>query len=114
MSDDAPTRIFDSGVGGLTAARAILDRLPGEALPSARVRGSASEVLDRVVGAGAKLPVTACDTASAARPADARERCAVAVVEVVPQAGPAVPRPTDRGRRVRPLGAVAVALEGRP
>ena len=29
---DAPIGIFDSGVGGLTVARAILDQLPNEAV----------------------------------------------------------------------------------
>jgi glutamate racemase len=29
---DAPIGIFDSGVGGLAVARAILDQLPGEEL----------------------------------------------------------------------------------
>jgi glutamate racemase len=29
---DAPIGIFDSGVGGLTVARAVLDQLPHEAL----------------------------------------------------------------------------------
>jgi len=28
--NDAPIGIFDSGVGGLTVARAIIDQLPGE------------------------------------------------------------------------------------
>jgi glutamate racemase len=27
---DAPIGVFDSGVGGLTVARALLDQLPGE------------------------------------------------------------------------------------
>ena len=30
VADDAPIGIFDSGVGGLTVARAIIDQLPGE------------------------------------------------------------------------------------
>ena len=30
MSNDAPIGIFDSGVGGLTVARSIIDQLPGE------------------------------------------------------------------------------------
>jgi glutamate racemase len=29
---DAPIGIFDSGVGGLTVARAVLDQLPNEAV----------------------------------------------------------------------------------
>ena len=32
MADDRPIGIFDSGVGGLTVARAIIDLLPHETL----------------------------------------------------------------------------------
>ena len=30
MQSDAPVGVFDSGVGGLTVARAIIDQLPDE------------------------------------------------------------------------------------
>lgn len=94
---DAPVGIFDSGVGGLTVARAILDQLPHEALlyigdtahgpygplPLARVRSNALDVMDHLVDRGVKMLVIACNTASAACLRDARERYAVPVVEVV-------------------------------
>ncbi|HKN99331.1 MAG TPA: glutamate racemase [Pseudonocardiaceae bacterium] len=94
---DAPIGIFDSGVGGLTVARAVLDQLPGERLryvgdtahapygpqPIARVREHALAVMDGLVASGVKLLVVACNTASAACLRDARERYAVPVVEVV-------------------------------
>ena len=32
MSDNRPIGVFDSGVGGLTVARAILESLPNESL----------------------------------------------------------------------------------
>ena len=32
MGDDRPIGVFDSGVGGLTVARAVLDLLPNEPL----------------------------------------------------------------------------------
>ncbi len=95
--NDAPVGIFDSGVGGLTVARAVLDQLPHEALlyvgdtargpygplPLARVRGNALEVMDHLVGRGVKMLVIACNSASAACLRDARERYDVPVVEVV-------------------------------
>jgi glutamate racemase len=94
---DAPIGIFDSGVGGLTVARAVLDQLPGERLryvgdtahapygpqPIARVREHALAVMDGLVASGVKLLVVGCNTASAACLRDARERYAVPVVEVV-------------------------------
>jgi glutamate racemase len=94
---DAPIGIFDSGVGGLTVARAILDQLPHEEViylgdtahvpygpkPIAEVRRHALECLDRLVDDGVKLLVIACNSASAACLHDARERYSVPVVEVI-------------------------------
>jgi glutamate racemase len=114
---DAPIGIFDSGVGGLTVARAILDQLPAERLryvgdtahapygplPIARVREYAISVTDELVDSGVKLLVVACNTASAACLHDARERYDVPVVEVVI---PAVRRAvhTTRSGRVGVIG----------
>lgn len=98
---DAPIGIFDSGVGGLTVARAILDQLPAEStvyvgdtknspygpLPLAQVRANALGVMDELVDAGVKLLVIACNSASAAVLRDARERYTgrygIPVVEVI-------------------------------
>lgn len=94
---DAPIGIFDSGVGGLTVARAILDQLPHEHVlyvgdtahvpygpkPIAEVRRYALEVMDHLVSSGVKMLVIACNSASAACLRDARERYDVPVVEVV-------------------------------
>ncbi len=94
---DAPIGIFDSGVGGLTVARAVLDQLPHEPilyvgdtahgpygpLPIAEVRRHALGVMDSLVDRGVKLLVIACNSASAACLRDARERYPVPVVEVV-------------------------------
>ncbi|MGX7827226.1 glutamate racemase [Actinokineospora sp. 24-640] len=97
MDPRAPIGVFDSGVGGLTVARAILDQLPTERLryvgdtangpygplPIARVRELALSIADDLVDSGVKLLVIACNTASAACLRDARERYAIPVVEVV-------------------------------
>jgi len=77
---DAPIGIFDSGVGGLTVARAILDQLPNESTlyigdtargpygprSLAEVREFALETMDFLVEQGVKAIVIACNTASAA------------------------------------------------
>ena len=77
-SDDAPIGVFDSGVGGLTVARAMLDLLPHEPLyyvadtanspygpkSIAEVREFTLRVLDRVVDHGVKMLVIACNSAS--------------------------------------------------
>jgi glutamate racemase len=95
--NDAPIGIFDSGFGGLTVARAIMDQLPHEPVlyigdtargpygprPIAEVREYSLEIMDRLVGSGVKLLVIACNSASAATVRDARERYDVPVIEVV-------------------------------
>ncbi|WP_112249133.1 glutamate racemase [Kribbella monticola] len=94
---DAPIGIFDSGFGGLTVARAVLDQLPHEPIlylgdtarqpygpkPIAEVREYALECLDHLVEGGVKMLVIACNSASAAMLRDARERYDVPVVEVI-------------------------------
>jgi glutamate racemase len=115
--NDAPIGIFDSGVGGLTVARAIGDQLPRESLlyigdtahspygpkPIADVRRYSLEVLDTLVDQGVKMLVIACNTASAAMLRDARERYSVPVVEVI---GPAVrtAMSTTRSGRIGVIG----------
>ena len=99
--NDAPIGIFDSGVGGLTVARAVIDQLPNESIiyvgdtantpygPKSiqEVRDLALAVMDRLVDEGVKLLVIACNSASAAVLRDARERYTVGrgipVVEVI-------------------------------
>ncbi|MDP9443475.1 MAG: glutamate racemase [Actinomycetota bacterium] len=94
---DAPIGIFDSGFGGLTVARAVLDQLPHEPVlylgdtarqpygpqPIGDVREFALECLDHLVDQGVKALVIACNSASAAVLRDARERYPVPVVEVI-------------------------------
>jgi glutamate racemase len=92
-----PIGIFDSGLGGLTVARAIIDQLPNESTiyfgdtargpygprPLAEVRSFALEIMDSLVNAGVKAIVIACNTASAAMLRDARERYSIPVIEVI-------------------------------
>jgi glutamate racemase len=122
---DAPIGVMDSGVGGLTVARAINDQLPHESLryvgdtangpygplPIAEVRRHALGVMDDLVGSGVKMLVIACNTASSACLRDARERYPVPVVEVIL---PAVRRAmaTTRSGRVGVIGTVATVTSG--
>lgn len=112
--------IFDSGVGGLTVARAILDQLPHEQLvylgdtahvpygpkPIAEVRRYALAGLDALAAEGVKLLVIACNAATAACLHDARERYPMPVVEVI---RPAVRRAVavTRNGRVGVIGTQA-------
>lgn len=125
MVDDAPIGIFDSGVGGLTVARAISQLLPRESLlyigdtarspygpkPIADVRRYSLEILDTLVEQGVKMLVIACNTASAAVLRDARERYDVPVVEVI---GPAVRTAlaTTRNSRIGVIGTTGTIGSG--
>ena len=122
--NNSPIGIFDSGVGGLTVARAIIDQLPFESViylgdtantpygPKTiqEVRTLALDVMDRLADEGVKLLVIACNTASAAVLRDARERYTegrgIPVVEVIQ---PAVRKAvaSTRNGRVGVIGTTA-------
>lgn len=127
--DPRPIGVFDSGVGGLTVARAIIDQLPHESIvyvgdtanspygpkPISEVRELALKVMDELVASGVKLLVIACNSASAAVLRDARERytakLGVPVVEVIqPAARRAVA--SSRNRKVGVIGTVATVTSG--
>ena len=94
---NAPIGIFDSGVGGLTVARAIIDQLPNESTiyigdtargpygprKIAEVREFSLEIIDFLVQRSCKAIVIACNTASSAMLRDARERFQVPIIEVI-------------------------------
>ncbi|HEY3633225.1 MAG TPA: glutamate racemase [Jatrophihabitantaceae bacterium] len=125
MLADSPIGMVDSGVGGLTVARAVLDQLPHEALhyvgdsahgpygpkPIASVRQHSLALMDELVASGVKALVIACNSASAACLRDARERYDIPVVEVIV---PAVRRAvaTTRNGRVGVIGTVATITSG--
>ncbi|MGQ4526871.1 glutamate racemase [Dermabacteraceae bacterium P13136] len=123
--NNAPIGIFDSGVGGLTVARALLDQIPHEQVlyigdsahtpygprPLAQVRELSLNIMDKLVAQGVKMLVIACNSASAAVLRDARERYDVPVVEVIQ---PAVRRAvaTTRNGRIGVIGTRATVSAG--
>ncbi|MGE2837028.1 glutamate racemase [Mycobacterium sp. SMC-4] len=127
MTDQqAPIGIFDSGVGGLTVARAIIDQLPGEGivyvgdtgngpygpLTIPEIRAHALAIGDDLAGRGVKALVIACNSASSACLRDARERYApIPVVEVIL---PAVRRAVaaTRNGRIGVIGTAATIASG--
>ncbi|WP_072313860.1 glutamate racemase [Agrococcus sp. Marseille-P2731] len=118
-----PIGVFDSGVGGLTVARAIIDQLPAESItyigdtangpygPREQpvVRHLALDVLDTLVAQGVKMLVIACNTASAATFDIARERyelgMGIPVIEVI---HPAVRAAVAQSRSGR-IGVIGTA-----
>lgn len=127
--NDSPIGVFDSGVGGLTVARAIMDMMPNEAihyvgdtangpygpLPISQVRTHALDIMDALVADGVKLLVIACNTASAAVLRDARERFSrergVPVVEVIVPAVRRAAAQTQSGR-IGVIGTTATITSG--
>ena len=120
-----PIGVMDSGVGGLTVVRAILDQLPHEPViyvgdtahgpygprSMAEVRQLALNVLDSLVERDVKALVIACNSASAAMLRDARERYSIPVIEVIQ---PAVRRAVGATRtgRIGVIGTAATINSG--
>ena len=121
--NDSPIGIFDSGVGGLTVARAILDQLPHEAVfyvgdtarapygpkPIAEIRALAMRAMDLLMAAGVKMLVIACNSASSAVLRDARERYNVPLVEVIQPAARRAAAVT-RNRHIGVIGTEATIV----
>lgn len=117
MDQLAPIGIFDSGVGGLTVARTIMEQLPQESIiyvgdtahapygprELEDVRNLSRQIADDLVARGCKMLVIACNTATAAFLDEARERYDIPVVEVI---RPAVRRAlaTTRNHKVGVIG----------
>ena len=116
-TNPAPIGIFDSGIGGLTVARAIYQRLPGESTiyfgDTARVpygpkspetvRRYSLEILQWLLGQGVKLVVVACNTSTAHALGDLREKSPVPVIGVIEPGARAAVRAAG-GRAIGVIG----------
>ena len=111
--------VFDSGLGGLTVAHAIMRRLPGESLlyfgDTARVpygpkspdtvRRYSREITAYLLEQGVKAVVVACNTATAHALPTLREELPVPVIGVVEPGARAAVRATRTGR----IGVIGTA-----
>jgi glutamate racemase len=119
--DPRPIGVFDSGVGGLTVARALIDLLPSESIvyygdtartpygPRApeEVRAFAMEIAELLVADGVKMLVVACNSMSSAGLEHVRARFPeVPIVEVIDPAVRAAVRATRNGR----VGVIGTSL----
>ncbi len=89
--------IFDSGIGGLTVVRSIMDRLPGYDIiyfgdtartpygnkSAATVIEYSRQITDFLIQQGAKIIVIACNTASSVATEALKESCPLPVFEVI-------------------------------
>ncbi len=108
-----PIGMFDSGLGGLTVARAVIDLLPHEDLvyfgdtarfpygprPPEEVRRFSLEIADLLVEEGVKLIVVACNSAESAAFYRAERHYDVPVVTVI-EPGVKASLTATRNRRV--------------
>jgi glutamate racemase len=120
MSDPRPIGIFDSGVGGLTVVRAVLDLLPGEPVvyfgdtarspygprPLEQIRTFAREIAAYLLDRDVKALVVACNSIEVAAIEDLTEGAGVPVIGVIDPGVRAALRAT-RNRRVGVIGTEA-------
>ena len=125
MTADAPIGVFDSGLGGLTVVRSLLDLVPGEPVlyfgdsgrfpygpkPREEVLKYALEIGDLLVDRGARAIVVACNSAAAAALDTLTERLAVPVVGVIEPGVRAALQASD-SRRIGVIGTVGTIASG--
>jgi glutamate racemase len=111
VSDPRPIGVFDSGVGGLTVARAIIEQLPHEPVlyvgdsarfpygsqPVERIRRYALEIAEYLVGRGVKMLVIACNSVEVSAIGDIAVNADIPVVGVVNPGARAALRATRNG-----------------
>jgi glutamate racemase len=118
--------MFDSGFGGLTVARAVIDLLPAEDLvyigdtarypygprPAAEVRRFARQLAASLVADhGVKAIIVACNTAAASGLDELRNELRVPVLDVVAPGAAALVDASETGR-VAVIGTVGTVSSG--
>ena len=123
--DDRPIGVFDSGLGGLTVVRALLDLVPKERIvyfgdtgrfpygskPAAEVLKYSIEIADVLLARDVKMIVVACNSASAAALDHLREHIPVPVTGVIEPGLRAARRATSAGR-IGVIGTVGTIASG--
>ncbi|MCL4449617.1 MAG: glutamate racemase [Actinobacteria bacterium] len=124
--DERPIGMFDSGFGGLTVARAVIDLMPQENLlyigdtarypygtrPLEEVREFAYELADKLVNCyDVKMIIVACNTASAAAPDLVTHFADIPVVGVISPGIKAALR-TTRNFKVGVIGTTGTISAG--
>lgn len=120
-----PIGVFDSGLGGLTVLRSLIDLLPDEPMcyfgdtgrfpygskPHDEVLKYALEIADVLVARDAKLLVVACNSATSVALEALRDRLDIPVVGVIEPGLRAAARATRSGR-VGVIGTVGTIASG--
>ena len=123
--DERPIGVFDSGLGGLTVVRALLDLVPDERIlyfgdtgrfpygpkPASDVLKYSLEITDLLLARNVKMIVVACNSASAAALHHLQEHVAVPVTGVI-EPGIRAARRTTRTGRIGVIGTVGTITSG--
>jgi glutamate racemase len=118
--NDGPIGIFDSGLGGLTVARAVIDVLPHESIvyfgdsgrtpygpkPLDVIHRYSNEIIDVLLDQDVKMIVVGCNSASAALEQLGRPKLGVPMVTVIDPPAQTAARLT-RNKRVGIIGTEA-------
>jgi glutamate racemase len=122
---DRPVGVFDSGVGGLTVARAVIDLLPAEPIvyfgdtarspygprPVEEIRGFARDIARLLLREDVKMLVVACNSIEVAAIEDLTAEAGMPVVGVIEPGVRAALRATRSGR-VGVIGTEATIASG--
>jgi glutamate racemase len=125
LSDPRPIGVFDSGVGGLTVARAILDLLPREPMiyvgdsarfpygpkPVEEIRRYAIDIADYLVHRDVKMLVVACNSVEVSGLGDIAARAGIPVVGVI-DPGTRTAVHTTRNGAIGLIGTEATVTSG--
>jgi len=125
VADSRPIGIFDSGVGGLTVARAVLDLLPQEPIvylgdgarfpygprPLGEIRRFAVEIAEELVRRDVKMIVVACNSVEVAAISEVTDAAGVPVIGVIDPGVRAAVRATRNGR-IGMIGTEATVRSG--
>jgi glutamate racemase len=112
--------MFDSGLGGLTVARAVIDLLPHEDLiyfgdtartpygprPPQQIREYGLQIMDLLMAEQVKMIVVACNSVDVTVGVDVHERYGVPIVSVI-EPGVKAGIAATRNRRIGMIGTVA-------
>jgi glutamate racemase len=123
--NDQPIGVFDSGLGGLTVLRALIDLLPDERVvyfgdtgrfpygpkPAEEVLDHALEITDVLLARDVKLLVVACNSAAAAALEVLQAKLDIPVIGVIEPGLRAAARVTRSGR-IGVIGTVGTVASG--
>lgn len=108
--NNGPIGVFDSGIGGLTVLKKIIEKLPNEnyiyyadtdnvpygTKPKEEVKEYINEAVEFLISKNVKAIVIACNTATSIAVKDLRNRYTIPIIGIEPAAKPAV---ENRGKK---------------